>query len=84
MTQAQTEPQPRKMSRDTRRAQLIEATIETLALRGYARTTLTEVARMAGLSHGVVNFHFDTKEKLLSETLALLAEEFRLNWQAYM
>ena len=45
MTQAQTEPQPRKMSRDTRRAQLIEATIETLALRGYARaTTAREVS----------------------------------------
>ena len=84
MTKAQPDPAPRKMSRDTRRAQLIEATIETLALRGYARTTLTEVARTAGLSHGLVNFHFDTKEKLLSETLALLAEEYRLNWQAYL
>ena len=39
---------------------------------------------MAGLSHGLVNFHFDTKEKLLSETLALLAEEYRLNWLAYL
>jgi len=84
VTQTQPEPQPRKMSRDTRRAQLIEATIETLALRGYARTTLTEVARTAGLSHGLVNFHFDTKEKLLSETLALLAEEYRQNWQSYL
>ena len=84
MTKSQPDQAPRKMSRDTRRAQLIEATIETLALRGYARTTLTEVARTAGLSHGLVNFHFDTKEKLLTETLALLAEEYRLNWQAYL
>ena len=75
----QTEPPPRKMSRESRRAQLIESTIETLALRGYARTTLTEVARTAGLSHGLVNFHFETKEKLLSETLGYLAEEYRLN-----
>ena len=78
------EPQPRKMSRESRRAQLIESTIETLALRGYARTTLTEVARTAGLSHGLVNFHFETKEKLLSETLAYLAEEYRLNWLSYL
>jgi AcrR family transcriptional regulator len=75
---------PRKMSRETRRGQLIESTIETLALRGYARTTLTEVARTAGLSHGLVNFHFETKEKLLSETLAYLAEEYRLNWLSYL
>ena len=43
---------PRTMSREQRRTQLIEATISTLAARGYSRTTLTEVARTAGLSHG--------------------------------
>ena len=70
------------MSREARRAQLIESTIETLACRGYARTTLTEVAKAAGLSHGLVLFHFETKEKLLAETLNFLAEEYRENWQA--
>ena len=83
-TLAQAEPPPRKMSREIRRAQLIESTIETLASRGYARCTLTEMARTAGLSHGLVNFHFETKEKLLSETLTRLAEESRLNWLSYL
>jgi AcrR family transcriptional regulator len=78
------DPPPRKMSRETRRQQLIDATIETIALRGYAGTTLTEVARTAGLSHGLVNFHFETKEKLLSETLLYIAEEYRLNWLSYL
>jgi TetR/AcrR family transcriptional repressor of bet genes len=32
----------------------------------------------------LVNFHFETKEKLLSETLAWLAEEYRLNWLSYL
>ncbi len=73
-------PPPRKLGRDARRQQLIEATIETIAARGFARTTLTDVARMAGLSHGLVNFHFQSKDKLLTETLLYLAEEYRLNW----
>jgi TetR/AcrR family transcriptional repressor of bet genes len=73
---------PRKRPRDARRLQLIEATIETLASRGYARTTLTEVAQVARLSHGLVNFHFKTKDLLLAETLAFLAEEYRQNWLA--
>jgi TetR/AcrR family transcriptional repressor of bet genes len=73
---------PRKRPRDARRLQLIEATIETLATRGYARTTLTEVAQVARLSHGLVNFHFKTKELLLAETLTFLAEEYRQNWLA--
>jgi TetR/AcrR family transcriptional repressor of bet genes len=71
---------PRKLPRDARRLQLIEATIETIARQGYSRTTLSEVARTAGLSHGLVNFHFETKDKLLVETLLYLAEEYRLNW----
>jgi TetR/AcrR family transcriptional repressor of bet genes len=71
---------PRKLGREARRVQLIEATIETMAARGYARTTLTDVARYAGLSHGLVNFHFQTKDGLLAETLEYLAEEYRLNW----
>ncbi|MBL9057826.1 MAG: TetR/AcrR family transcriptional regulator [Rhodobacteraceae bacterium] len=71
---------PRKQPRDTRRLQLIEATIATLAHSGYARMTLAEVTRRAGLSQGLVNFHFDSKERLLTETLLYLAEEYRLNW----
>ena len=71
---------PRKASREARRQQFIEATIATLARNGYARTTLTEVAATAGLSHGLIIFHFETKERLLSETLVFLAREYRDNW----
>ena len=69
------------MSREARRLQLIESTIETLAKHGYSRTTLTAVAQAAGLSHGLVLFHFETKEKLLAETLTHLADEYRQNWE---
>jgi AcrR family transcriptional regulator len=83
LQQSQTNiPQPRKLSREARKLQLIEATIETIAVSGYARTTLTDVANYAGLSHGLVNFHFQSKEKLLTETLVYLAEEYRANWTA--
>lgn len=61
---------------------MIEATIATLAERGFSRTTLTEVARRAGLSHGLVLFHFRSKDNLLAETLDYLSDEYRSNWQA--
>lgn len=70
----------RKQPREVRRGQLIEATIHVIAARGYARTTLAEVARNAGVAHGLVNFHFKTKDILLSETLSFLWEEYRQNW----
>lgn len=75
-------PLPRKASREQRRQQLIDATITTISRKGYAQTTLTDVARTAGLSHGLVNFHFQTKEQLLTETLLFLANEYHDNWVA--
>jgi len=66
-----------KRSRTERRQQIIDATIEVLALRGYARITLTEIAKYAGLSQALVNFHFETKDQLLADTLEYLAEEYR-------
>ncbi|MEO5613856.1 MAG: TetR family transcriptional regulator C-terminal domain-containing protein, partial [Cypionkella sp.] len=69
-------------SREARRVQLIEATIAVLAIKGYARVTMSDVANQAGLSHGLVNFHFQSKDLLLAETLTYLADEYVQNWQA--
>jgi TetR/AcrR family transcriptional repressor of bet genes len=73
-------PASRKRPRAARRSQLIEATIEAMAEKGFARTTMADVARKAGLAHGLVNFHFQSKDLLLAETLAYLSEEYRANW----
>jgi TetR/AcrR family transcriptional repressor of bet genes len=75
-------PLARKISRDQRRQQLIEATMRVLARNGYSQTTLSNVAAEAGVSHGLVNFHFESKEKLLTATLMFMAVEYRQNWQA--
>lgn len=75
-------PLARKVSRDQRRQQLIEATMHVLARNGYSQTTLSNVAAEAGVSHGLVNFHFESKEKLLAATLMFMANEYRQNWQA--
>jgi len=71
----------RKQTRTVRREQLILATIASLAERGYADTTLADVARGAGLSQGIVNFHFDSKRNLLEETLRYLSDEYSAVWQ---
>lgn len=72
---------PRKLSREARREQLIEATIAVLATKGYARITMVDIAEQAGLSNGLVNFHFQSKDLLLSETLAYLSQEYMQNWR---
>ena len=76
------EKRGRKASREVRRLQLIEATIDSLARRGYAETTMADVADGAGLSRGIVNFHFESKEKLLVATLQHMSDEYAAHWRA--
>jgi TetR/AcrR family transcriptional repressor of bet genes len=75
------EKRGRKASKEIRRLQLIEATIDSLAKRGYSETTMADVADGAGLSRGIVNFHFESKEKLLVATLQHLSDEYAAHWR---
>jgi TetR/AcrR family transcriptional repressor of bet genes len=70
-------PNSRTASKEARRQQLIEATIKCIANRGISSTTLGDVAKEAGMSQGIVNLHFQSKDNLFSETLRYLAEEYK-------
>jgi TetR/AcrR family transcriptional regulator, transcriptional repressor of bet genes len=62
---------------EERRQQLIEAAIRCIANRGLSETTIATVAQEAGLSQGIINLHFQSKDRLLTETLRYLADEYR-------
>lgn len=74
-------PTGRKAPRTVRRQQLVDATISILAAKGFSALTVADVARSAGLSVGIINFHFESKDKLLSACLAYLADEYHRNWK---
>lgn len=67
----------RTARREQRRRQLIDATMKCIARRGMSSTTLGDVASEAGLSQGIVNLHFTSKDNLLTETLRFLADEYK-------
>lgn len=48
-----------------RRAELGEATLQTLASLGYARTSLREIAQNSEYSHGVLHYYFKDKVDLI-------------------
>ena len=58
------------------RSLLIDATITAIAEFGLSQLTLAKISSIAGLTAGTVNFHFDSKEALLLETLNFVSEEF--------
>jgi AcrR family transcriptional regulator len=67
-------------------AQIIAAATRVLARKGYARTSLNDIAREAGMSKGAVHYHFPTKEALVSKVLEtacdIVAERTRAAWTA--
>ena len=70
----------RAIGKERRREQLIKSTINCIANKGIAGTTMADVTKDAGLSLGIVNLHFQSKDKLFEETLLYLSEEYETFW----
>ena len=67
-----------------RRAQMLEATLRSVARHGLASTTLATVSQESGLSQGVVVFYFENKQRLLAEALRSHYEAYRRTWKAHL
>jgi TetR/AcrR family transcriptional repressor of bet genes len=74
-------PRKRTASKEERQEQLILATIRSVASNGLSDTTMSTVAGEAGLSQGIINLHFQSKDRLLIETLQYIADEYRATWE---
>ena len=60
---------------------LISSTIKNLSKKGINDLTMQDVSQGAGLSRGIVNFHFKSKELLLIETLKFISNEYLHSFQ---
>lgn len=64
------------------RQKLLDATIDIIATEGFAGVTMAKVAERTGLSRGIGNFHFHTKEQLMLEAFQMLYTEHEQAWRA--
>ena len=55
-------------NKKTSNIKLINSAIKSISKRGINETTMSNISQGAGLSQGIVNFHFKSKEILLIET----------------
>ena len=60
---------------------LISSAIKSISEKGISETTMSDVSQGAGLSQGIVNFHFKSKELLLIETLKFISNEYLQSFQ---
>jgi TetR/AcrR family transcriptional repressor of bet genes len=65
-----------------RRAQITGALLAVMARTGYERATIASIAREAGLTPGLVHYHFDSKEEILVTAVERLRDTVRARYEA--
>ncbi|MDE3722083.1 TetR/AcrR family transcriptional regulator [Nocardiopsis sp. N85] len=61
--------QKRSFIEEARREQIIAAAIETIAAVGFPRASLARIAATAGVSKGVISYHFAGKDELVDQVV---------------
>lgn len=68
-------PTSREQQRQRTRAAILSATVDCLVEDGYGALTTRRVAERAGVAQSTLMHHFETRERLLVEAVAGLAEQ---------
>jgi TetR/AcrR family transcriptional regulator, fatty acid metabolism regulator protein len=63
-----------------RRAQIVDCAIAAIAELGYAKASVDQIAKRAGVSKGVITYHFPSKDEIVH---AVIAKVFAMG-RAYM
>ena len=73
-----TELAPERIRKGERtRTRILDAAADVLARNGYAAATLTEIASVAKMQAGSLYYHFDSKDAIVEEVLAVGLEHAR-------
>lgn len=64
-----------------RRAQLLEVAAELFAERGYAATTVRDIADKAGILSGSLYHHFNSKEEMLGEIVRVFLTQLHVRFK---
>jgi AcrR family transcriptional regulator len=59
----------RSFIEEARRGQIVAATIGTIAEIGYAKASFVQIARRAGISPGLITYHFARREELMKQVM---------------
>jgi AcrR family transcriptional regulator len=59
-----------------RRGQIVDAAIEVIAAVGYAHASLARIAEHAGISKGVISYHFTDKDHLIRQVVEHILAAF--------
>ena len=61
----------RKEKKERRRQEILYAALELFVTKGYAATKITDIAKSANMSRGLMFHYFESKEKLYEELIRM-------------
>lgn len=64
------EPTRRDLAAEDARNRILAAAADCIVREGLAQVRMASIAKAAGVSSGLVHYHFDTKEQLFAEVLS--------------
>ncbi|MEU8206510.1 TetR/AcrR family transcriptional regulator [Streptosporangium sp. NPDC049046] len=70
-------PTRRQLAAQETRRKLLEAALENFSRRPYADVTVADIARSAGVAHGLLSHHFNGKENLYAEVVGVIDQRLR-------
>ncbi len=74
----------RKKLADQNRQILIEATLDSIAGIGIARTSVSEIVQRANLSRGMIHLHFGSKDNLLTAAVKQTGEVYYAHLEEFL
>ncbi|MCW9000765.1 MAG: TetR family transcriptional regulator, partial [Kangiellaceae bacterium] len=64
----------RPSNKPQRRAEIVQALMQVMAVKGYDGASIQEIAKQAGLAPGLIHYHFKTKQDILLEAVTQLSD----------
>lgn len=69
-----------KSDNEERRQRILDVTADLIVHYGYDKTTVSDIAREAGISKGAIYLHFDSKETLFEELIIREMQTYAETW----
>lgn len=83
MTSAEDARKKRKVDKDLHREVLLDATASVILRHGVSGATISRIQEESGLSRGMINLHFQSKDNLIRELAIHMTREYNAAWQNF-
>jgi len=74
--QSKQEGQDRTFIEEARRAQIVQCAADVIAESGYAKATMAEIAKRAGIAKSVISYHFGDKNEVMQELVRTMVATY--------